>query len=391
MAVLAIMMFGGITLLASQIHIEPSDQETVLSQLSRTILPSFGSIPVFWFYIQIVTSLILVLAANTAFSDFPRLAYFLARDKFMPHQYSFRGDRLAYSWGIVTLAVLASILLIAFNGDTTALIPLYTVGVFNSFTLSQAGMVKRWWKQRTPGWQRSMIINLLGAIATGIVLIISAYTKFFLGAWIVIVLIPILILMFLAINRHYRRVATEVSELEELHSMPYKHTFIVPVSSLNAVTKTALHYANSLSNNVFAVHIVEGEETEEAERFNQKWKEAFPDTNIQLVIIESPFRSLIGPLLSYIDALDRLSPDDTVTVVLPEFLPAKPWEYLLHNQSALRLKASLLFRKNTVVADVPYRLGGRLQAQSALASFPWVPLGALIIVLLLVYYLFLGK
>ena len=211
MAVLAISMFFGITLLASQIKLEPSDQETVLSQLARTILPSFGDVPVLWFYIQIATALILVLAANTAFSDFPRLGYFLARDKFMPHQYSFRGDRLAYSWGIVTLAVLACILLIAFNGDTTALIPLYTVGVFNSFTLSQAGMVKRWWKLRTPRWQYNMAVNLLGAIATGVVLIISAATKFLLGAWIVIVLIPILIAMFLAINRHYRRVAAEVT------------------------------------------------------------------------------------------------------------------------------------------------------------------------------------
>jgi amino acid transporter len=390
MAVLAIAMFGGITLLASKIQVQPSDQETVLSQLARTIFPAVGGVNPLWFFIQIATALILVLAANTAFSDFPRLAYFLARDKFMPHQYSFRGDRLAFSWGIVTLAVLACVLIIAFNGDTTALIPLYTVGVFNSFTLSQAGMVKRWWTTRTPGWQYSMVVNALGALATFIVLIISAVTKFLLGAWIVIVLIPILITMFLAINRHYRRVAAEVLELEDLHPLPYKHTFIVPVASLNAVTRTALNYARSLSGNVFAVHIVEGEESEEAERFNTKWKETFPNTDIQLVIIESPFRSLIGPLLYYIDALDRQSPDDTVTIVLPEFLPAKPWEYLLHNQSALRLKAALLFRKNTVVADVPYHLGSP-QRQSAVASFPWVPLGVLVTALLLVYFFFIRR
>jgi amino acid transporter len=398
MAALAISMFGGITLLASRIALKPSDQETVLSQLARTIFPSFGGVnpttnPLanpLWLYIQIVTALILVLAANTAFSDFPRLSYFLARDKFMPHQYSFRGDRLAFSWGIVTLAVLACILLIAFNGDTTALIPLYTVGVFNSFTLSQAGMVKRWWTQRTPGWQRSMVINALGATATAIVLVISAATKFLLGAWIVIVLIPILITMFLAINRHYRRVAAEVAELDVMHPLPYKHTFIVPVSNLNAVTRTALNYARSLSKNVYAVHIVEGEDTEEAENFNRRWHELYPEGDIQLVIIESPYRSLIGPLLSYIDALDRQSPDDTVTIVLPEFLPARPWEYLLHNQSALRLKASLLFRRNTVVADVPYHLG-RTPASAALASFPWVPLGALVTALLLIYYFFIRR
>jgi hypothetical protein len=164
----------------------------------------------------------------------------------------------------------------------------------------------------------------------------------------------------------------------------------VPVASLNAVTRTALNYARSLSDNVFAVHIVEGEESEEAERFNTKWKETFPSTDIQLVIIESPYRSLIGPLLYYIDALDRQSPDDTVTIVLPEFLPARPWEYLLHNQSALRLKAALLFRKNTVVADVPYHLGSP-QRQSAVTSFPWVPLGVLVTALLLVYYFFIRR
>jgi amino acid transporter len=398
MAGLAITMFGGITLLASRINLKPSDQETVLSQLARTIFPSLGnSDPLtnplsnpLWLYIQIATALILVLAANTAFSDFPRLSYFLARDKFMPHQYSFRGDRLAFSWGIVTLAILACIILIAFNGDTTALIPLYTVGVFNSFTLSQAGMVKRWWTLRTPGWQRSLIINALGATATAIVLIISAVTKFLLGAWIVLLLIPILIAMFLAINRHYRRVASEVAAIDIMHPMPYKHTFIVPVSSLNAVTRTALNYAASLSKNVYAVHIVEGEDTEEAERFNRQWRELYPEGDIQLVIIESPYRSLLGPLLSYIDALDKQSPDDTVTIVLPEFLPARPWEYLLHNQSALRLKAALLFRRNTVVADVPYHLG-RTQASAAVAAFPWVPLGVLVSVLLLIYFFFIRK
>jgi amino acid transporter len=387
MGLTSITMFAGVTVLANMLGVRPSDQETVVSQIARTI---FGS-GALWYYIQLATALILVLAANTAFSDFPRLSYFLARDKFMPHQYSFRGDRLAFSWGIVTLAVLACVLILAFGGDTTALIPLYTIGVFASFTLSQSGMVRRWWRTRTPGWQRNLIINGLGAVTTGLVLFISAYTKFIDGAWIVLVLIPILIGIFLAINRHYRRVAAEVAELDELHPMPYKHTFIVPVSSLNAVTRTALNYARSLSENVFAVHIVEGEESEEAERFNQQWKETFPDTDMQLVIIESPYRSLIGPLLYYIDALDRQSPDDTITIVLPEFLPAKPWEYLLHNQSALRLKAALLFRPNTVVVDVPYHLGGSPQKRSAMASFPWVPLGVLMLALLLVYFFFLRR
>ena len=161
----------------------------------------------------------------------------------MPHQYSFRGDRLAYSWGIVTLAIMACVLLITFNGDTTALIPLYTVGVFNSFTLSQSGMVVKWWRERTPGWQRSMLINGMGALATLIVLIMSAVTKFTSGAWIVILLIPILIVLFLTINRHYRHLAEEVDRADQLYPQPFQHTFVVPVARLNPIALSALNYA----------------------------------------------------------------------------------------------------------------------------------------------------
>ncbi len=205
-------------------------------------------------------------------------------------------------------------------------------------------------------------------------------------------------MMFLAINRHYRSVSAEVSELEGvLHHMPYKHTFIVPVSSLNAVTRTALNYARSLNSNVYAVHIVEGEDSAEAERFAAQWHEKLPETDINLVLIESPYRSLIGPLLSYIDALDRQSPDDTVTIILPEFLPARPWEYLLHNQSALRLKAALLFRRNTVVADVPYLLGsnrvtsGRSGPRTVLSTIPWGAILVLFAATYLTYSLFFNR
>ena len=391
MAVMAITMFAGVTFLADQLKVIPSEHETVLSQISRTIFPDIGGINPLWYVMQIATALILILAANTAFSDFPRLSYFLARDRFLPHQYSFRGDRLAFSWGIITLAIVACILIIAFDGDTTALIPLYTVGVFNSFTLSQSGMVVRWWRTRTPGWQRSMLINGLGALVTFLVLIISAFTKFTSGAWIVLVLIPILIVLFLAINRHYSRVAREVQDVPAVSRETYKHTFIVPVSNLNPVTLSALAYARSLSTNVTAVHIVEGEDPEESERFNEQWQRLVPDKDISLAIIESPYRSLIGPLLSYIDALDQQSPDDTITIVLPELLPAKPWEYLLHNQSALRLKAALLFRPNTVVSDVPYLLGSRRAlsgrgANRAWAGFSsWAPLLVLLGILVLIY------
>jgi len=394
MAAISLTMFGGITFLATQMKVLPSEAETVLSQIARNIFavgPQWFSDGA-WFYINIATALILVLAANTAFSDFPRLGYFLARDKFLPHQFSFRGDRLAFSWGIVTLAILASVLIIAFGGNVTALIPLYTVGVFNSFTLSQAGMVVRWWRKKSPGWQRNMLINGLGMTVTGVVLVISAITKFALGAWIVIVLIPLLIGMFLAINRHYRHFETEVEVVVPIDPTLIKHTVIVPIARLNTVALSALAYARSLSANVTAVHIAEGEDPEEAQRFNEEWKRLLPNTDVGLVIIESPFRSLLGPLMAYIDALDQQHPDDTITIVLPELLPSRFWEYLLHNQSALRLKAALLFRPNTVVTNVPYVLAGRRPVPGSRGFWNQVPLGPIIIaalLILLIYYVFI--
>src|SRR5207244_3168823 len=188
-------------------------------------------------------------------------------------------------------------------------------------------------------------------------------TKFDKGTWIVLVLIPLLILLFLSIQRHYDRFATDIAAVTPMHPAAIKHTLIVPVASLNAVAMSALAYARSISPNVTAVHIAEGEDTQGVEFFNEEWHKFMSDSDIPLVIIESPYRSLIGPLLSYIDALDQQSPDDTITVVLPELIPAKPWEYLLHNQSALRLKAALLFRPNTVVANLPYVLGRNRTAQ----------------------------
>lgn len=389
MAVIAITMFVGITYLSVELKIIPNEQETVVSQLARTVLGTGG----FWYFIQIATALILVLAANTAYADFPRLSYFMARDKFMPHQYSFRGDRLAFSWGIVTLAVLASILIVVYDGDTSSLIPLYAVGVFGAFTMSQSGMVVRWWKTRPPGWQRNFLMNLVGATTTSIVLSVAVITKLDRGTWIVLVLIPVMIWLFMAINRHYARVAKEVAPAEAVPPETYKHTFIVPVSSLNQVSLAALGYARSLSPEVTAVHIVEGEDTEEAERFRSEWSRLLPDTDMNLVIIESPYRSLIGPLLHYIDARDRQIPDDTITIILPEVLPARFWEYLLHNQSALRLKAALLFRSNTVVADMPYILGNDrgILRRSVLSSIPWGAILALGILLGAVYFLFFTR
>ena len=390
MAGISITMFAGITYLAVQIGVIPSEEETVVSQIARSVFPEILGAHPLWFFIQVATALILVLAANTAFADFPRLSYFLARDKFMPHQYSFRGDKLAFSWGIVTLAALACILIVVYNGDTSALIPLYAIGVMSAFTFSQSGMVVRWWKTRPAGWQRNFLLNGVGALVTGMVFFVATFTKLEQGTWLVLVLIPVLMGLFLAVNRHYTRVAKEIEAAEHPELGEFKHTFIVPVSSLNSIALRALNYARSLSSNVTAVHIVEGEDPDEAEAFSREWQEKLPNTDIQVIIIESPYRSLIGPLLSYIDALDQVHQDDTITIVLPEVIPSRAWEYLLHNQSALRLKARLLFRRNTVVADVPYHLGrpgGRADGREY-RPFPWMSVALLAAAALVIYLFF---
>ncbi|MBF6613152.1 MAG: APC family permease [Chloroflexi bacterium] len=392
---LSIVMFGGITYLATHLQIKPSDAETVVSQIARSVFPPIFGLNPLWYFIQVVTALILVLAANTAFSDFPRLSYFLARDKFMPHQYAFRGDRLAYSFGIVTLAVLASVLIIGFNGDTTALIPLYAIGVFSAFTFSQGGMVARWWRTRTSGWQRNLAVNLLGALTTFGVFVISSVTKFQYGTWIVLLLIPLIMAMFLAINRHYRRVESEVATLTPLHVASYKHKFIVPIADLSAMARRALAYAGSLHADVIAVHVAGDDDPNEVDRFVEEWRKSAFYGEMQLVILESTTYDLVNPLLRYIDRLDREADDDTMTIVLPEFIPRNLGEYLLHNQTALRLKLALLRRSNTVVANVPYTLGGsrgrsRAADRLAVAQRLWVPVAALLALLLLIYNLFLS-
>jgi amino acid transporter len=365
-AILAI-MFGGITVLADQLNIVPdeSGHQTVVSQIARLV---FDSGP-FYFVIQAATALILLLAANTAFADFPRLAYFLARDRFLPHQFAYRGDRLAYSWGIIALGLLSGLLLATFGGETHALIPLYAVGVFTSFTLSQSGMVVRWWRQRGPRWQTSLVINAAGAVTTAGVLVIVAVTKFAAGeplfqlggvdihggAWMVLLLIPILISIFLAIHRHYVRVAAQLSlqGIDQPRLREMDHRIIVPIGDLNRASLQALAYARSLTSNVRAVHVVT-EGPEEVERLRRRWEKCGID--VPLILLESPYRATVGPLLAYLDSYHRQRPNVMLTVLLPEFVPAHWWEHILHNQSALRLKAALFFRRNTAVTSVPYHL-----------------------------------
>jgi len=327
----------------------PRHEETVISQLNRAILGGRGP---FYYMVQAATTMILVLAANTAFSDFPRLASIIARDKFLPRQLANQGDRLAFSNGIVILSCLSGVLLVAFSGDTHRLIPLYMLGVFVSFTLSQEGMVVKWRRERPRGWRFKASISALGATLTLIVLFVVSITKFSEGAWIIIVLIPILVTHFLAIHRHYEKVAEQLS-LKGIEVSEKKHnTVIVPIGGVHRAVVQALEYARTLSEDVRAVYVdVDPHATQEIRDTWGQWGKG-----IRLEILASPFRSVMEPLLEYIELTNDERPDDFVTVLLPEFVPARWWHHLLHNQRALLIKGALLFRKNVVVTSVPYHL-----------------------------------
>ncbi|HJP94658.1 MAG TPA: APC family permease [Pyrinomonadaceae bacterium] len=412
MAALLATMFIGTSVMAYFYGVHPHENETVISQFARIIFTG----PMGWFYylIQGTTALILVLAANTSFADFPRLSSLLARDRFLPRQFANRGDRLVFSNGIIILAIFSGILVIAFGGDTSRLIPLYAVGVFLSFTLSQLGMVRHWLKEgraeranretlrrssnslrvadwnkteqafeegaaldgihvsitpervagRNPEdiadlrkqrshWRKSIAINGLGAVATFIVLIVLIITKFIHGAWIVVFLIPLLVLMFRAVHRHYEEVAQQLT-MEGVGGLrPIRHEVIVPISGIHRGVIRALEYARSIApGHVTAVYVDLDEEATKSLR--DKWKKVAGD--VELVVLASPYRALTRPLLRYIDRVERDHKDDLVTIVLPEFVPAKWWQHLLHNQSSLTLKAALLFKEGVIVTNVPYHL-----------------------------------
>jgi amino acid transporter len=404
MAVLLTIMFLGTSVMAYLYGVHPHQSETVISQFGRIIFT--GAFSWFYYVVQITTALILVLAANTSFADFPRLASLLARDRFLPRQFANRGDKLVFSNGIVILAVFSSLLVAAFGGDTSRLIPLYAVGVFLSFTLSQTGMVRHWLKQRagagttkaearggpenvrhsnpdgngaeralpdtqsaaaetrTPyfvkdgatgsaHWMKSIAVNGLGAIATFVVLCVFVVTKFLHGAWIVVFIIPLLVLMFRSINKHYLKVARQLSTegLERLYEV--KNTVVVPISGIHRGVINALQYAKSISaNGVKAVYVDFDEEA--THKLQVKWERW--GSGVELVVLPSPYRSLRRPLLRYIERLRRKGSDDFVTVVLPEFIPARWWQHFLHNQSSLLLKGALLFKRCVVVVSVPYHL-----------------------------------
>ena len=362
MAMLLATMFIGTSVMAYLYHVHPLEEETVISQFARIVFRGWMG----WFYyvIQGTTALILILAANTSFADFPRLSSLLARDRFLPRQFATRGDKLVFSNGIIILAIFAAVLVAAFGGDTSRLIPLYAVGVFLSFTLSQSGMVRHWLKAGKTGadsnvktrprhWKQSIVINGLGTIATSVVLGVLVITKFLHGAWIVVVLIPLLVLMFRAVHRHYQDVAHQLTTEGLTRLRPIRHEVIVPVSGIHRGVLRALEYARAIgADHVTAVYINLDEEA--TRKLRAKWSDW--GEGVELVVIASPYRSLVGPLIRYLDRRMKRHQDQMITVVLPEFIPARWWQHLLHNQSSLMLKGALLFKPNVIVTSVPYHL-----------------------------------
>lgn len=376
MIAVLVSLFLGTTYLAWRFGIEPfsGGEPTLTSQIARLLFG--GSVFTNWFYyvIQFATMLILILAANTSYADFPRLASILAHDGWLPKGFSFRGNRLAFSAGIIVLTVLATLLMVVFSGNTEELINLYALGVFTAFTLSQSGMVIHWWRLRavqSNGWQRSMVINGIGALTTGLVAIVIMITKFDRGAWIVVLLVPLLVVMFRGISRHYRVVAQQITQLDTLPAAAMRHQALAPISRMDRVAERTLGYARSLGLPVTVVHVTTEQEddgnfreafhrwaheVEIAER-GKSWGGRPPAPIPQLVVIRSPYRSLVGPFLEYVRQRRRAYPDGIVTVFLPEYVPAHLWERALHNETALRLKLALYSMRGVVVTNVPYHLG----------------------------------
>jgi amino acid transporter len=341
--------FLGVSFLAHHYHVMPTTSETVLSILGHHI---FGGGPLYY-ALQYTTFAVLVLAANTAFADFPRLSGILANDKYMPSQLAARGDRLAFSNGIVMLALVAWLLVWLFKGNTNALVPLYAIGVFVCFTLSQAGMVVHWRNTREPGWIWKAWLNGIGAVATALVSLIQIVTKFTSGGWIVAIIIPAIIFLLRAIHKHYIEFAEDTRFLGQSPINPLHHTVIVPVNGISKATSGALVYATTISDEVVAVYIeVDKRDTS---RIEQEW-EAW-DIGVPLVVVPSPYRSILKPLVEYVENLRMVTPGELVTIVVPEIVPKRWWEHLLHNKTALYIRTAFLFKPNVVVTAIPYLVG----------------------------------
>jgi amino acid transporter len=363
-------LFLGISYLAGVIQAIPSEGETVISQLGRTIFNGDG---VVYFLLIAMTAIILFMAANTAFAGFPRLGAILAKDGFLPRQLTYRGSRLVFSRGIMALALISIVLIILFDASVNALIPLYAIGVFVSFTFSQFGMAYRWWKcgHLAPGmeikekssvlhpdrfWLIKMIANGVGAICTGVVTIIFGITKFPDGAWIIVLLIPLLVVWFSAIHRHYDKIASQLS-LKSYHSFPgiQRQRVLVLISGVHAGSIEGLHYAQSISDDVTAIYVcLDPEETESIQAKWNMWGEG-----VRLVILDSPYRMLTEPIMDYIKSLCKMrKPGEVITVVVPQFIPRKWWHNYLHSQTAFLLRMGLMLQPGVVVVEVPYLVDG---------------------------------
>ena len=356
MAALLAFFFIGITYLVHQAEILPKPEVTVLSQLAVRV---FGD-GLMFYALQFATFMILVLAANTAFADFPRLSSIMAQDYYLPRQLMSQGDRLVYSNGILLLSFFAGTLILMFRGDTHAMIPLYTVGVFVAFSLSQTGMVVHWLRTRENGWWWAAAMNGTGAIVTTVVLGVVAWSKFIHGAWIVLIAIPLIISFMLAIKRHYRRIALQLALDGSPESVAMNngdaqyghHSVIIPISGVNRPVLNAIRYARAISDDVVAIYV------RLDERQTSITREAWSNygMGVPILVLDSPYRSVIEPLLDYIDEVRKDYKNGVITVILPEFVPSKWWEHLLHNQTAFLIKTRLLFRSGVVSTSVPLHL-----------------------------------
>jgi len=356
MAALLGILFIGITFLAVNFgitHLDLPEKQTVISQVARRVYGD-GTIPFFLF--QSFTALLLFLAANTSFNAFPRLLAILAADAHMPRQFGLRGDRLAFSYGIVALAVVASLLIVAFNGETHLLIPMYAVGVFIDFTISQAGMIRHWLRERPPGYQRRLAINALGCTVTAVVAVVVTAAKA-PASLIVLVLIPCLVILMRFILRQYQAQAEELRVRDDIvFAGPHREQrVVVPVNGINRAVIQAVTFAQTMATDVRAVYVTE--DPAEGDAMRRRWERQLP--SIPLVIVESPYRAIIGPIVAYLDVLAEAWPPDRETpvtvVVLPEYVAKHWWDRVLYNQTAKRLKAAIVGRDHTVIADVPYR------------------------------------
>ncbi len=355
MAILFALLFFGVSFLATHlgIQVDATETKSVLGLLAQTVIGD----GVYFYVLQAATAIILILAANTSFSGFPRLASILAAHRYLPRQFAQRGDRLAYSFGIIALAIVAALLLVAFEASVSGLIPLYTIGVFIAFTLSQAGLVRRWWRMRERGWRIRIVVNGLGTVVTAVVTVVVAATKFALGAWMVLAVLPVIVFLMWRINRHYRRVESElaIARTTRVTLGARRAQIIVPVSRVDRSALEALSMAAGLLGDVSALHISFDESG--AAAFKERW--ARLSTGVPLEVIVSPYRAITRPLLNYLNAIDDGDPSRPVVVVLAEFVPRHWWDTVLHNQTALRLKLDLFSRPNTAVLDVPHHLDDR--------------------------------